>query len=185
MEIQESEEEFVVEKSEASFSTWLGKSHISDELRQQLATSNVLLLPQENFREGVGIIFPIGTEEIFSYLKENAPEEVSVDILVEDSDYKEIALFSDFLIILGSFLVTSIVAPIFVNLVSDYLIKKRLPRKTANQTRIEILIESDKETTRVFYEGPTSDFRKTVLPVVESLGSRSNELKKLPSDADE
>jgi hypothetical protein len=159
---QESQDQFVVEKSETSFDAWLSKPYISDQLRRQLSKSNVLLLPQEDFREGTGIIFPLGTDEFFSYLRENAPEKVEVDILVEDSDYKEIALFSDLLIILGSFFVTSIVAPIFVNLVSDYLVKKKLPKKTTNQVRIEILVERDEGTTRVFYEGSVSDFHKTV-----------------------
>lgn len=182
---QGSQAQFIVEKSETSFDAWLTKSYVSDQLRQQLSKSNVLLLPQEDFREGTGIIFPLGTDEFFSYLRENAPEEVAVDILVEDSDYKEIALFSDLLIILGTFFVTSIVAPIFVNLVSDYLIKKKLPKKTTSQVRIEILIEGDKGTTRVFYEGSVSDFYKTTYPVVESLNFQSRNLNKLPPDFNE
>ncbi|MDJ0619573.1 MAG: hypothetical protein QNJ63_23000 [Calothrix sp. MO_192.B10] len=182
---QDTKDQFVVEKSDLSFKTWLAKPYISDELRQQLLKSNVLLLPQENFREGTGIIFPIGTDEIFSDLRENAPDDVCIDILIEDSDYKEIALFSDPLIILGGFIVTSIVAPIFVNLLSDYLIKKRLIQKTASQIRIEILVEGNKETTRVFYEGSVSDFYKTVYPVVESISLQSKELKELPSNGNE
>jgi hypothetical protein len=178
-------EQFIVEKSDLSFNTWLAKPYISNHLRQQLSQSNILLLPLENFREGTGLIFPIGTDEIFSYLKENSPDEVSVDILIEDNDYKEIALFSDLLILVGSFIVTSLVAPLFVNLVSDYFIKKRLPQKTDNQMRIEILVENHKETTRVFYEGPVSDFYTTVYPVVESLSLQPNELKELPSNSNE
>jgi len=182
---QETKDQFVVEKSDVSFNTWLTKPYISDNLRQQLSQSNILLLPLENFREGTGIIFPIGTDEIFDYLRENSPDDVCVDILVEDSDYKEIALFSGLLIVLGGFIVTSIVAPIFVNLVSDYLTKKKLPQKTASQVRIEILVEGPKETTRVFYEGSVSDFYETVYPVVESLSLQPNELKKLSSERNE
>jgi hypothetical protein len=183
---RENQDQFVIEKSEASFDAWLTKSCISDQLRQQLSKSNVLLLPQEDFRQGTGITFPLGTDEFFRYLRENAPEDIKVDILIEDSDYKEIALFSDLLIILGSFFVTSIVAPIFVNLVSDYLIKKKLPRKTINQVRIEILIEGDQGTTRVFYEGSISDFYKTVYPVVESLVDfQPTKLNTLPPDSNE
>ncbi|MEG4796558.1 hypothetical protein QUA69_15865 [Microcoleus sp. LAD1_D1] len=182
---QEVKDQFVVEKSEVSFNTWLAKPYVSDNLRQQLSQSNILLLPLENFREGTGIIFPTGTDDVFSYLKENSPENVCVDILVEDSDYKEIALFSDLLILLGGFIVTSLIAPIFVNLISDYLLKKRLPQKTASQVRIEILVEGYKETTRVYYEGSVSDFYETVYPVVESLSSQLNELKELPSDRNE
>lgn len=182
---QETNDQFVVEKSDLSFNTWLAKPYISDNLRQQLSQSNILLLPLENFREGTGIIFPTGTDEVFSYLKENSPEDVYVDILVEDSDYKEIALFSELLIILGGFIVTSLIAPVFVNLVSDYLIKKKLPQKTASQVRIEILVEGQKGTTRVFYEGSVSDFYNTVYPVVESLSLPPNELKQLSSDHNE
>jgi hypothetical protein len=182
---QEAKDQFIVEKSDTSFNSCLAKPYISDNLRQQLSQSNILLLPLENFREGTGIIFPIGTDEVFNYLRENSPDDVCVDILVEDGDYKEIALFSDFLIILGGFIVKFIGAPIFVNLVSNYLIKKILPQTTASQVRIEIFVEGPKETTRVFYEGSVSDFYKTVYPEAESLSLQPNELKELPSDRNE
>lgn len=181
---QEVKSQFVVEKSDLSFNTWLAKPYISDALRQQLSQSDILLLPLENAREGTAIVFPIGTDEIFSYLKQNSPDDVCVDILVEDSDYKEIALFSD-LLILGGFFVTSIAAPILVNLVSDYLIKKKLPQGTASQIKIEMLIGSHEKTTRLYYEGSALDFYSTVYPVVELLSSQSNEVKELPPDSNE
>jgi hypothetical protein len=181
----EAKDQFIVEKSDISFNTWLAKPYISDNLRQQLSQSNILLLPLENFREGTGIIFPIGTDEVFSYLRENSPDDVCVDILVEDNDYKEIALFSDFFITLGVFIVKYFVAPIFVNLVSNYLTKKILPQKAASSVKIEFFIEGTKGTTRVLYEGSVLDFHQTVYPEIEALSLQQNELKKLPSDCNE
>lgn len=170
--------EFIVEPSDEDFSKWISRSYIPDSLKGQLARANVLIVPNEGFREHLEPVFPVGTEELLNFLRDNAGVGIVPDICIADEDYKELALHGA-LIILGSFIVTSLVAPVIANLISDY-IRKRWPAKQEDaEVKVELtVVGKDNRASRLLYEGPAKDFNKTVRPTLEKLAAKDVDSKK-------
>lgn len=99
---------------------------------------SVLILPSFTQKDA----FHNGTIEIFSYLQEKiSPEEV--ELFSTDEDYKELALHSR-AHWLGVFLVTSLAAPIFTSVISDY-ISNELQAKNGDEVDFSIIIEKKSE----------------------------------------
>lgn len=167
----------VVETSQESIYSWINRPYISDALRAQLSKANVLLVPTEGFCERADLVFPVGTEELFQFLRESQRENLLVDICIEDKDYKELALHADLLII-ASFVVTSIAAPVVADLITEY-IKRRLGlHETDSIVRSELTVYDEKtgRSVRLSYEGPASEYHARVVTAIRNL----NELPSLP-----
>lgn len=105
-----------------NFETWISQSFIPENLKVDLRKAQILLTPTIGFREQPLPTFPVGTEVTLAFLKKNLPNNISVDICIDDKDYAELGLYSNWKMI-GAFVVSSLVAPIFVDVLSD-LIKK-------------------------------------------------------------
>lgn len=154
-----------IEPSEKSFDYWINHPFTSDEIKSSLKEANVLVVPAEGFRDYEGPVFPIGTRELFQFILKNAPEPLVIEATVDEADYKELALHGA-LIIIGTFVVTSVVAPIFVNLVSEYL-KKRWGEKHLckpdTQVKFELILQDKDKASKLLYEGPASTFETEVL----------------------
>jgi hypothetical protein len=170
------ENELIIKKTKESFSTWIHKPYISEELRKQLEKANVLLVPKEGFRSYSGPVFPVGTEEFLNYLREFSAKGINANICIEDKDYKELALHEAFLII-SAFVVTSLVAPIVTDLISEF-IKRRWMKEDKNKDnniKIELtVVKKDGSSASFLYEGPAKAFTKTVKPALISLAKQEN-----------
>ena len=46
------------------FDYWLSREYVSDEIRPELEQADLLLVPQEGFRDREGPLFPVGTERL-------------------------------------------------------------------------------------------------------------------------
>lgn len=159
-------------ESKQGLSYWLSHQYINKELETNLKLANLLLVPQEGFRTFEGPIFPVGTSEFFRFLQVKHPPDIKVDICVQDEEYRELALNSDWLI-LPEIWVISFVAPIAVNLISEYL-KKRL--SLGNETRIvkvRLIVEEKSgdrpKTVEIFYDGPAKHFLEEMTGVLDEL----------------
>ena len=149
----------VIKDTPEDFETWINKDFISPELRVQLRKSDILLIPTEGFRDLTYPVFPVKTEELFNYLRKNSPEDINIDICIEDKDYREVALHSD-LVILSSFIVSSVALPILINLISTYLSQKLLkPEKTNVKVSITV-VNKDGESKNLSYEGSVDHFKE-------------------------
>lgn len=153
-----------VSESTKNRTYWLSRPFVGPELKKKLEKASILVVPQEGFRDHQGPVFPVKTEELFSFLRERAPKGVEVDICIEDADYRELALH-DATIIIGTFLVMSLAVPVAKDMISEYL-KRRIFGKPKNNdiVRFRMLIdESDQGRSRtldVSYDGPASQFDK-------------------------
>jgi len=171
-------ETLVIEDASESFATWANQSFILPETRQSILKSNLLIVPWVGFRSLQMPVFPVCTERLFQFLKENATHEVIPEICIEDKDYKEVALHSALLIV-GAFVVTALVAPIATDLISEYIKRtmfkhdenkiENAKRKVLNekedcpQVRVELtVVEENGKALKFHYEGPAEDFRKTI-----------------------
>lgn len=152
-------DDLIIKGTTENFETWINKDFISEELRVQLRKSDILLIPVEGFHDLTYPVFPVKTEELINYLRKNSPEDLHVDICIEDKDYKEVALHSD-LVILSSFIVSSVALPILINLVSTYLSKKLLkPEKTNIKVSITV-VNKDRKSKNLMYEGSVGNFKE-------------------------
>jgi hypothetical protein len=167
---QSTQPTLVMETSQETIQTWANRPYISDALREQLLKANLLLVPREGFRERTDPLFPQGTEAFLQFLHDSQRENITVDICIEDKDYKELILH-DTLFILATFVVTSIAAPVVADLIAEY-IKHRLGRKEAETIISSKFIVYDEKTGRsvaLSYEGPASKYEPTVTEALQKL----------------
>jgi len=161
----------IIQPSTESFRSWIARPYIGEDLRLQLAKANVLIIPSEGFGDRSDLVyFPQGTEELLQFIRTSGHSELSVDICCEQRKYQELALHSALLII-GAFVVSGLVAPIVVNVVSD-LIKRRLGSRDANaNVRSQMIAHNERTGVSVSlsYEGPASAYRSDMLKALETL----------------
>ena len=166
------------EASSETIESWSRRSYIGEELQVKLAKADALIVPYEGYGEKGDVhYFPEGTEHLISFLQRNNHEDQHIDICIEDSDYKELAQHYDLLIIAGA-IATAVCAPIFVNLVSEY-IKQRLGSRMNDTTlKTSLTISDDKEGKSVSftYEGPASTYEKVMLGAMNDPGLQGDEL---------
>ena len=151
-----------VEATDQDFDYWLNQSHVGATLRSELSQANILLVPNFLSAEGKKLVFPEHTESLFQYLKDNASSGANVDICIEDEDYVERALHSD-LISLATFVVTSVLIPVLVNLLSDYI--KKVYGRQAEKSDVEVTlieVKPDGNARKLSYKGKAADLKKTI-----------------------
>ena len=151
--------------TERGFEYWASRNSLSPFTRDALLNAKIVLVPHENFGEQVLPVFPDNTTELFRSLREQAPEGITVEIAVEDKDYREVALHSE-LVRLATILVQWIVAPVAVGLLVEYLKTSLGPRFSQSQVEMSLIVEQEcRNGRRAFqlnYKGPAESFAQTV-----------------------
>jgi len=121
--MKEEKDIFKVEQSSENFETWTTKPFVSDNIRQALKQTSILIVPNLGFRDINQPTFPVGTEDFLEYFRENLPKELTIDICIDDEHYYELALHSNYKR-MGKFLVRSVALTVFLNLLSSYIYNK-------------------------------------------------------------
>lgn len=151
---------FKISDSSDNFSTWFNKPYISPSLKDEIKKAEILFIPIENFRESKSLSFPVKTEELFTFFRERLKEKVN--ICVENSDYTELALHFD-TIIIGTFIVTALFLPTFTNVLSSYISDKLLKSKKDATIKLTLTVEYDKSISKKLeFEGNISEFGKAM-----------------------
>lgn len=128
-----------LEDTHENFENWLHKSYISSSLREQIRKAQIHFVPIENFRDKSQPVFPVKTEELLTYFRTHVENKNFVDICIEDKDYCELALHADSMT-LGSFIITAIAVPIFVNIISSYIFEKLGKKQKNSNIKIAITV---------------------------------------------
>lgn len=110
----------IVQDSNETFESWINKEFIPSDIKPILSQASILFVPTIEFRGENELTFPVLTESIFNYFKENLPKGINAEICIADSQYHELALHSDYKRI-GNFVVTKIAIPIFVGILLNYI----------------------------------------------------------------
>lgn len=154
-----------VKETTESAATWAEREFLTDEWRDAVRRADILLVPTEGILDQPDLrFFPAATSELFDFFRDRAGHDAAVEICTTDEDFKEVTRQADILFI-ASFVVTSIAAPLFVNLVTEY-VKKRMEKREKSTTIITSVTVHDAKTGRsvhVHYEGPTSEFSTAIL----------------------
>lgn len=173
-----------LEATEQDWGYWIGRPYLSAEISQSASEASVLLVPQEGFRDSDSKVFPVRTEEFFEDLKTNLPDDLKVEIAIEDDEYKEVALHSA-LVILGSVVVggaSLVLAPIVVNVVSEYLKRRLFTEKEQEGTTVrwELTVIRPEQAVKLTYEGPATEMNSNLS---EAIAQISNDPPKLEPPA--
>lgn len=131
----------------------------------ELKEANCLILPYENFREGVDYCFSEYAQEVLQYSKDNPSGDLKLDIAATDENFKVIELHS-ILLQIGIFIATSLVIPMAVGLVTNYTydkIKKLHRAEEDVNVRVTFISVLPDGTSRVLsYDGPANQLRQIV-----------------------
>jgi hypothetical protein len=162
-----------IKESDQSFSTWVNQPNISPVVRGSLQGVDILFIPEKGYagREDL-LFFPEGTEELVQFIGQHKPSGLSVGVCIEEEDYKELARYADILIIAGA-VATSLVAPVLVNLISDYIGRRLGTKKDDAVVKWSLTIE-DKRSERFLkcsYDGPAETFKETMSDALEKIQS--------------
>ena len=171
--------ELIINDTNDTFENWLEKEFVNDELKTVLSNASILIVPFENLRDTSNpLLFPIGTENILAYFKENLPSEQIIDICISDELYQEFAFYSDYKR-LGNFVVKAVAVPVFVGILSTYVYDKYI-KEDNSKPQIEI-IDNSTHTTVNNHISTLSDKKylepthiKFSVTIVDTLGTSKN-----------
>ena len=83
-----------VSDSNVTFEQIYKKAYIPVEYIDDIKKANLLIIPNEDFRDDGDVLFPETTREFFEFLKEEASDEIVADIAISDEDFQRIELHS-------------------------------------------------------------------------------------------
>ena len=159
-------------ETELDFQYWSTSRPLSDDLRISISNADVLLVPQEDFRDYEGPVFPVLTHELFYHLRERVPPGTVVELAVDDADYKELALHAD-VVRIATVVVKYVLAPVIAILLADYLRTLLGYRFGSAEVRASIIVDQSdprgRKATQISYEGPAGTFENTVKGAIKNL----------------
>lgn len=137
------------------------KPFFPQEYSEEILSSNIILLPVDNYNKVDYPVFPEKTSAFYEYLKENEPNGVSSSICIADDRYAELELHNDE-ITLATILVFHVALPMAVSLVSNYLYDIMKKRRKKLDVKIDIIVTKNKKSKKIKYQGAVEDFEKTL-----------------------
>ena len=155
-----------VEDSDITFESVYEKPYIPFEYIDDIKKANLLLLPEENFRQEGDILFPENTREFFEYIVgENNPS-IKADITVSDEDFQRIELHSAEIDV-ATIIVNYVILPLAINLVSTFLydqVKKFRRERKDTTAKVKIIVEDikTKKSKKIYYKGPVEGINKVL-----------------------
>lgn len=161
----------LIEERTESAVTWSNRPFVSDGLRRKVASADILLVPDEGYVDRPDLrFFPSGTTEFVEYLRRETPPNVLVEACIDDDDYREVTRHAAILYVAKA-VVTLLAAPLFVNLLAQYIKRKLASLKDPATLKTSVTFH-DRETGRsvhLSYEGPATEFRNTALGTLKEM----------------
>lgn len=124
---------YSISEGDGNFDYWISQPFIPEYLKADLLNANILIVPMLGFRDSVLPNFPVGTESIMTFFRENLPNDVSIDICISDEDYNELGLYSRWNRY-GHFVVKEAFLPIFISVFSTFLTQRLLNDEETTQS---------------------------------------------------
>lgn len=170
-----------IEETDITFKSIYDKPFIPQDYIEDIKKADILIIPEENFREEGDVLFPETTREFLEYLQEQIPKDMSVDIAISDEDFRKIELHSD-LVNVATIIVSSAAFNIACSLVASFLYdmaKKLLKRPEDLNAKVKIITEETKtkKTKSITYEGPVSGIKEALEQASKDLFKDENDAK--------
>ncbi len=165
-----------VSDTDITFETLYQKPYIPKEYLPDITKANLLIIPNENYRDEGDILFPETTREFLDFVIDATCNAIVADIAISDEDFRRIELHSASIEV-ATFIVQYVVLPIATGIVASFLydlIKKyhRKPEETSTKVKI-IAEETDtKKCKMITYEGPVSGVKGALDQAAKDLFSK-------------
>ena len=163
------EKSFSIVDTDVNFEKIYGKEYIPHDYIDDIKSANVLLIPNEGFRDKKGYYFPECTPEFYLFLKKQ--EEITTEICIDDEEFQRIELHSD-VINVATLLIEELVFPIVATLISTYLydkVKSMNKKKDEVDAKVHIIIEKKGKSKRIEYKGSVEDFEETMKTIEKTI----------------
>lgn len=170
-----------IDETDITFDSIYDKPFIPQDYIEDIKKADILIIPEENFREEGDVLFPETTREFLEYLQEQIPKDMSVDIAISDEDFRKIELHSD-LVNVATIIVSSTAFSIACSMVASFLYdmaKKLLKRPQDLNAKVKIISEETKtkKTKSITYEGPVSGIKEALEQASKDLFKDENDAK--------
>ena len=170
-----------IEETDITFDSIYDKPFIPQDYIEDIKKADILIIPEENFREEGDVLFTETTREFLEYLQEQIPKDMSVDIAISDEDFRKIELHSD-LVNVATIIVSSTAFSIACSMVASFLYdmaKKLLKRPQDLNAKVKIISEETKtkKTKSITYEGPVSGIKEALEQASKDLFKDENDAK--------
>lgn len=165
-----------VVNTDMTFECVYRKPYIPMEYMEDIKRANLLIIPNENFRDDGDVLFPETTREFLDFIREVNDYEIVADIAISDEDFQRIELHSA-VIEVATIIVQQVVLPIATGIIASFLydlIKKyhRKPEETSAKVKI-IAEETDtKKSKMITYEGPISGVKDALDQAAKDMFSK-------------
>ncbi len=159
-----------------SFEQIYNKEYIPKEYIDDIKKANLLIIPNEDFRDEGDILFPETTREFYDYIRENANDDIVADIAISDEDFQRIELHSAVFEV-APIIIQYGLLPIATSIIGSFLyeLAKKHHRKPEDTTaKVKIITEEtkSKKCKTITYEGPVSGIKEALDEAAKDIFSK-------------
>jgi hypothetical protein len=152
-----------ITETDENFAYWRQKSYLNEATRLLLTNVDVMIVPEEGFRDYEIPLFPSNTMELYDLLK----TQLNVEAAINDEDYNEVSI-NNRVHRYGKFIVINAVVPIFIGLITNYIYDKLKHENPKDEIDLEIVIQNNAgKSQSIKYEGAVQHFNIVVDKVKE------------------
>lgn len=165
-----------VSDTDITFEEIYRKPYVPMEYIDDIKKANLLIIPNEGFRDEGDLLFPETTREFFEFLKEKASDEIVADIAISDDDFQRIELHSA-VIEVAKIIVQWAVLPIATSMIAAFLydlVQKYHRKPEDTSAKVQIITEETetKKSKKITYEGPVSGIKDALDQATKELFSK-------------
>ena len=162
--------------SDISFEQIYNKEYIPKDYIEDIRKANLLILPNESFRDEGDILFPETTREFFEYIKDNSEDNIVANIAISDENFQLIELHSA-VIEVATIIVQVLVLPVATSMIASFLyelVKKHHRKPEDTSAKVQIIAEetATKKSKVILYEGPVLGIKDALDQATKDLFSK-------------
>lgn len=150
-----------INDSNVTFDSLIKNDSFNDDTKARAKEADILILPDFNIREGVDRAFQSDTVSFYKYSRVYT-DDYKIELYENKGEEKVLSLHSFDIWIPTVFIASSILLPLFINLISSYVYDKLKGRESDEATVHFKLIVEDKDKKKsktIYYKGPHSTFK--------------------------
>ena len=163
------EQKINVTDADINFESIYEKDYIPQKYIEDIKQANVLIIPNEGFRDKKGLFFPECTSEFYQFLKSTS--EIKTEICIDDDKFEKLELHAD-IVYVATLIVQYAVLPIVTSMIASYLydkVKSMNKEKDETNTNVHIIVEKNGKSQKIDYEGSIENFEETMKTVEKTI----------------
>lgn len=163
------EQKLTVTDVDTNFESIYEKDYIPQKYIEDIKQANVLIIPNEGFRNKKGVFFPEGTSDFYQLLKNTS--EIKTEICIDDDEFEKLELHAD-IVYVATLIVQYAVFPVVTGMIASYLydkVKSMNKEKNETNTDVHIIVEKNGKSKKVDYEGSIENFEKAMQTIEKTI----------------